>query len=445
MTSGLVITAVVLTAVVLYALWERVDRQRESVVRAVVEDLEPLGELTAPSLSPRVDLDACIGSGACVQACPEKIVIGLTAGRARLANPLGCIGHGACEAACPVGAISLVYGTRTRGVELPRLDPHFQTNRDGVYIIGELGGMGLIRNAIEQGRQAAEHVIDGAPDEDGPPRRGRRGAHDAIVVGAGPAGVGATLRMMEAGLDVLLIDREALGGTILHYPRAKVVMTGTLVLPLYGTLRKRIMKKEQLVEVWQDIERKLQPPLVTGELVEGLRLDGDGQWTVVSSAGERRAANVLLALGVRGSPRKLGVAGEEQAKVSYRLLEPAEMDGKHVLVVGGGNSAVETAIALADHGGCSSVTLSYRKGVFARCRGENRERIAQAVDSGQVVARMPSTVEAIGTGDVTLRASESGATERIPNDAVIVQIGGTSPVELLRSFGVEIVTKYGER
>jgi thioredoxin reductase/NAD-dependent dihydropyrimidine dehydrogenase PreA subunit len=444
MGSYALIAGIVLLSFVLYALWERRDRKHEQTARQVAEDLSGMGELVAASLSPRVDPDRCIGSGACVAGCPEKVVIALVGGRAKLVNPLGCVGHGACESACPVGAITLVYGTRTRGVELPRIDPHFETNRQGVYIIGELGGMGLIRNAVEQGRQAAEHVIAGSPEQERPPRRGLGDALDAVVVGAGPAGIAATLRMMEAGLSVRLLEREGFGGTILHYPRAKVVMTGELNLPLYGRVRRRTMSKEQLVALWQDIREKTDPPLSLGQLVEGLSPEPDGMWRVHASGGDFRAANVLLALGVRGSPRKLGVPGEEQPKVAYRLLEPQEFEGRHVLVVGGGNSAVESALSLSDAGCCASVTISYRKGAFARCRGENRARIEQAIAEGRVRAAMPTQVQEIGADHVVLRDCDGEQSQRLQNDAVIVQIGGTPPATLLRSFGIEIVTKYGE-
>jgi len=428
-------------AAFLYWLWERSDRAREAEAVAVVHDIAAMGEdVFAASLHPQIDPNKCIGSGACVRACPEKVVIGLIGGHARLVNPLGCIGHGACEASCPVGAITLVYGDKRRGVELPRLDPNFQTNRRGVYIIGELGGMGLIRNAVIQGRQAADHVIAGEGDV--PLRRGKEGALDAIVVGAGPSGISATLRLMEAGLKVELLDREGFGGTILHYPRAKVVMTGAIELPLYGTVKQRTMSKEALLALWQKIQATTSPPLITGELVERLELGADDTWLVHSTSGVRRAANVLLALGVRGSPQKLGVPGEELAKVAYRVLEPTEFSGKHVLVVGGGNSAVESAIALANQGRCASVGISYRRAHFARCRGENRAQIEEAIASRRVTAYMGTEVRRITEREVTLEGPDGAQT--LPNEAVVIQVGGTSPTQLLRSFGVELITKYGE-
>jgi thioredoxin reductase/ferredoxin len=445
--STLTLSGVVLLAVVLYAWWDRSDRQKEHAAQLIATDIQALGDVVATSLSPSIDPDICIGSGACVAACPEKGVIGLVGGKAALLNPLGCIGHGACASSCPLTAIRLVYGTKTRGVELPQLDQNFQTNRPGVYIAGELGGMGLIRNAISQGRQAAEHIISGGAiagaGAGAPLRRGRGDVLDALVVGAGPAGISATLRLMQAGLRVLLVDREGFGGTILHYPRAKVVMTGALDIPMYGKVSRSQLSKEELLELWQEIYAQARPPFVTGELVTGLEQRPDGMWSVVSDRGTRAAANVILALGGRGSPQKLGVAGEESSKVAYRLLEPAEFAGKHVLVVGGGNSAVESALALSDQGRCASVAISYRRAEFARCRAQNRERIATAIQRGAVQALLSTELKQISERSLLLQDAQ-GRLRQLANDSVLVQIGGTPPARLLGSLGIHLVTKYGE-
>jgi thioredoxin reductase len=177
-------------------------------------------------------------------------------------------------------------------------------------------------------------------------------------------------------------------------------------------------------------------------MVEGVTLEADGIWRLETSAGPVRAANVMLALGRRGTPRKLGVPGEEQSKVHYTLVEPDPFKGKHVLVVGGGNSAVENALSLADFNGCASVSISYRRNAFARCRAENRRRIDEAIQAGKVQRLMPTEVKCIGEKDVVLTAENRE--QRIPNDSVIVQIGGTAPSELLQKFGIEVITKRGE-
>jgi thioredoxin reductase (NADPH) len=298
-----------------YLCWSWVDRRRHRADHAIATDVATLGsDLVPTSLHPTIDPDRCIGSGACIAACPEDKVLGMVHGRAQLINPLSCIGHGACLAACPVSAITLVFGTAQRGVELPVVDPHFETNRIGVYVVGELGGMGLIRNAVEQGRQAAEHIASGS-------RRGQGDSLDALVVGAGPAGMGAALGLKAKGLRVEILEEGELGGTIAHYPRAKVVMTGALELPGHGSVGGKTMSKEELVALWSDLKTKSGLEIATGVRATGLEPDGDG-WIVASSDGGRRAANVVLALGRRGAPRRLGVPGEELAKVFYRLSRP---------------------------------------------------------------------------------------------------------------------------
>jgi thioredoxin reductase/NAD-dependent dihydropyrimidine dehydrogenase PreA subunit len=436
MSTWIALGFLVAVAWALSLLWRKREQARTESGRRELEELRAMGDLIPASIHPVIDPLRCIGSGACVYACPEKTVLTVVNGRGTLTNPLGCIGHGACASACPVQAITLVFGTAKRGLELPQIDSDFQTNQPGVYIIGELGGMGLIRNAVSQGRQAADHIVAGD-------RRGTGESLDALVVGAGPAGTSATLRLMEAGLRVLLLDREAFGGTIAHYPRAKVVMTGPLDFPMYGRISRRRMSKEQLLSLWEDIRDKTGLHVAVGELVEKIAPAADGGWLVHSTGGVFKAANVLLALGRRGSPRKLDVPGEELAKVVYRVIEPEMFRDQDVLVVGGGNAAVESAFALVDQGNCASVTISYRKNSFARCRQSNRRRIDADVQAGQLTALMGTEVERILEDRVALR-STSGERFSIRNDSVVVQVGGTAPTDLLQTIGVDIVTKYGE-
>jgi thioredoxin reductase/NAD-dependent dihydropyrimidine dehydrogenase PreA subunit len=435
MTTWIVLGFLVAVAFTLNLFWRKREQGRTETGRQELELLRAMGDIVPASIHPVIDPIRCIGSGACVYACPEKSVLTVVNGRGVLTNPLGCIGHGACSSACPVEAITLVFGTAKRGLELPQVDPDFQTNQPGVYIVGELGGMGLIRNAVSQGRQAADHIVAGD-------RRAAGESLDALVVGAGPAGTSATLRLMEAGLRVLLLEREAFGGTITHYPRAKVVMTGFLDFPVYGRVSKRKMSKEQLVELWEDIREKTGLQVAVGELVEKIERGEDESWLVSSTGGVFQTANVLLALGRRGSPRKLDVPGEEQSKVVYRVIEPEVFQDQHVLVVGGGNAAVESAFALIDAGKCASVTISYRKNNFARCRQPNRKRIDAEVEAGRLTALMGTQVEEIFEDRVTLRDA-SGEQLSIQNDAVVIQVGGTAPTALLEDVGIEIVTKYG--
>lgn len=417
-------------------LWQKKAQIVTEAGRRELAELSAMGDIVPASIHPQIDPIRCIGSGACVYACPEKSVLTVVNGRGTLTNPLGCIGHGACAAACPVQAITLVFGTAKRGLELPQVDSDFQTNQPGVYIVGELGGMGLIRNAVSQGRQAADHIVAGD-------RRGREESLDALVVGAGPAGTSATLRLMEAGLRVLLLEREAFGGTITHYPRAKVVMTGPLDFPVYGRVSRRKMAKEELVALWENIREKTGLHIAVGERVHKIERASDGSWLVHSTGGLFRTANVLLALGRRGSPRRLEVPGEDRPKVAYRVIEPEAFRNQHVLVVGGGNAAVESAFALIEGGECASVAISYRKNSFARCRQPNRKRVEDEIQAGRLTALMGTRVEEILEDRVRLRTA-SGDELSIENDSVVVQVGGTAPTDLLQDIRIELVTKYGE-
>lgn len=435
MSTYMILLALVAVAGIPYLIWTRLEAKKHGRAAAIHEDTLSLGDEVVPvSIHPDVDLDVCIGSGACVRACPEKDILAITDGRARLINPLSCIGHGSCMAACPVGAIKLVFGTATRGIELPKVTARFETSQPGIYVVGELGGMGLIRNAIEQGRQAALAIAKSD-------RRGSAGDLDVIIVGAGPAGIAAALGLMAHGLRIQIVEQDKYGGTIAHYPRAKVVMTGALDLPGYGTVRRKTMNKEQLLELWSDIRERQQLPVTEGVRVEAIEADGK-VWRLRGATWNDRAANVILALGRRGAPKQLGVPGEELAKVSYRLLEPEPFAGKHVIVVGGGNAAADCAIALAEAKLCASVALSYRRTELPRLRSSVRTAIERSFADGSIKPLLGSEVISIAEREVMLRMN--GDLAPVANDAVIVQIGGQAPSELLRSIGIELVEKRGD-
>lgn len=435
MTTWLVLLGLVAAAGVPYVLWTRLEARQHRRAAAIHEDVLALGDEVVPvSIHPDIDLGECIGSGACVRACPERDVLAITDGRARLINPLACIGHGACMAACPVGAIKLVFGTATRGIELPRLTPTFETSRPGIYVVGELGGMGLIRNAVEQGRQAADAIARSG-------RRGGPGDLDAIVVGAGPAGISCALALTALGRRVVIVDQERYGGTIAHYPRAKVVMTGAFELPGYGTVRRKTMSKEQLLALWTDIRERTGLAVQENVRIDAIHAEGDA-WRVIAETWQDRAAAVVLALGRRGAPRRLGVPGEELPKVVYRLLEPEPFAGKRMLVVGGGNAAADCALALAGAGLCASVALSYRRTELARLRGSVRAAIERAFGDGTIRPLLGTEVAAIAEHHVMLKTRDG--LEELPNDHVIVQIGGTAPSALLQTIGIELVEKRGE-
>jgi thioredoxin reductase/NAD-dependent dihydropyrimidine dehydrogenase PreA subunit len=384
------------------------------------------------SLHPVIDTDVCIGSLACIQACPEGDILGIVDGAAKLIIGTNCIGHGRCASECPVGAIKLVFGTSERGLDLPEVDGHFESSRAGVHIVGELGGMGLIKNAITQGLQVAEHLATTI-------KKNNDGVSDVVIVGAGPAGLATALGCREAGLTFRLLERGAFGGTIANYPRQKVVMTDKIKLPLVGTFGKKLISKEQLMASWRKIANKANLHVEEGVMVDGVAGD-DGHFVVETSRGPVPGRKVVLATGRRGTPRTLGVPGEELPKVTYSLTDPDQYLGSRTLVVGGGDSALEAAISVADEMG--EVALSYRGKSFGKCRESNKQKIAQLASVGKLHLLMETTVKAVEKDNVILETPRGQMT--LPNDYVIACLGGELPTEFLKKAGVGIRRYYGE-
>lgn len=416
---------------VVWHLWQRGRKERAHA--------HQLGEAVAaglnepPSLHPVVDPARCIGSGSCVKVCPEH-ALGMVNGKATLINASACIGHGACHAACPFDAISLVFGTEKRGVDIPLVRPNFETNIPGIFIAGELGGMGLIRKAAEQGRQAMEAVA----------QRGRNDGDDAldvVIVGAGPAGLSAGLSAIEKGLSYRIIEQESsLGGSIFHYPRQKVAMTAPVQLALVGQVKMHEISKERLLEFWHGVMLKFKLVIQFGERMESIVADGNG-FVVTTTRSQHRARSVLLAIGRRGTPRTLDVPGEELPKVAYRLVDPDQYAGQAVLVVGGGDSALEAAIALAGTAG-TRVSLSYRSEAFSRVKGKNRDALTRLQAEGRVEVLLSSQVRRITERSVFLQLADGSARE-LPNDELIVCAGGVLPTPLLKDIGIRFETKHG--
>ncbi|MGD2046854.1 MAG: NAD(P)-binding domain-containing protein, partial [Gemmatimonadota bacterium] len=327
------------------------------------------------TIHPVVDPDVCIGTGSCVDVCPEGKVIGFRRGQGVVVAPASCIGHGLCERSCPVGAIQLVFGTVSRGVEIPRTSETFETNVPDLYIVGELGGMGLIRNAFEQGRQCIEGITKkGGRVGDGP-------LLDLVIVGAGPAGIAASLYARQAGLRFVTLEREEdAGGAVRHYPRKKLVMTEPVKVPGFGRVGSHEMVKEDLIALWERIATDL--PIRTGCTVKTVHKAGDG-FALETDGYGYHARRVILAIGRRGVPRKLGIPGEDLENVQYALAEPEAFQGDRVLVVGGGDSAVEAALAISEEPD-ALVRLSYRGERFNRIKPANRDRVEAAVRQGSL-------------------------------------------------------------
>ena len=406
-------------------------RRRQGRDTALLERNAERKQNLPRSLHPVIDPNICIGSLSCLRACPEGDILGIVRGAAALVHADHCIGHGRCAAECPVGAIRLVMGTEGRGVDLPEVDAFFESSRPGVHVVGELGGMGLIKNAMEQGRQVASRLDAVLPRD--------RGGTDVAIVGAGPAGLAAALALRAAGRSFRILEQGAFGGSVANFPRQKLVMTEPVEIPHFGRLGRRSVSKEELLAAWQRAVARGAVKIEEGVRVEGLEGE-DGRFVLQTTRGPVPARKVVLATGRRGSPRKLGVPGEELSKVSYGLADPDQYAGRRVLVVGGGDSAIESARMLAEAG--ADVAICHRGGSFDRAREANRSRIDALAAYGRLEVLLSAVVRSIGPSEVDL--VQAGRARRLANDYVVIQAGGQLPLEFLQRVGVSLRRYHGE-
>lgn len=383
---------------------------------------------------PVVNLSRCMGCATCVAVCPETGVLEIVHGQATVVNGAGCLGISACERECPVGAITVTIKNYAARTDIPALEPTREAiGAPGVYLAGEVTAQALIQPAIEQGAAVAREVAARKPRSSS-----GHGAHDLVIVGAGPAGLACALEARLAGLSAVVLDRaETIGGTVATYPRRKLVLTQPMDLPGHGRLSRTTYEKEELIDLWAEVVEEHRLDVRSGEEFVGLEPRGDGGWLVRTAHGAYGGNNVCLAIGRRGTPRKLGVPGEELSKVCFSLIDASAYQGRRILVVGGGDSAVEAALALGKQPG-NRVTLSYRRTSFERVKQRNRERLEQAVRDSEVELCLSSRVLAIEEERVHLEVKRDGV-ERVAaleNDDVFVMIGGVPPVALLERAGI---------
>ncbi|MBN2174493.1 MAG: NAD(P)-binding domain-containing protein [Bacteroidales bacterium] len=424
---------IILCAAVVY-IYLRKQRRVSRTTEEKIEQAKADGLYEPVSLHPVIDVNSCIKTGACIIACPERDVLGIVRGKATTINASRCVGHGACFHACPTQAITLCIGTDKRGVDLPHVNQNFETNVPGIFIAGELGGMGLIKNSVEQGRQAVENIVKKVKEK-------HDADYDLTIVGAGPAGISASLTAKKNNLKFLTLDQDTLGGTVFTFPRSKIVMTSSMDLPLHGKVKLYETSKTELLKLWHEVLKKNEISIKENTKVESIERV-NSHFKVGTKSGKHFTTKcVLLTIGRRGSPRKLNIPGEELEKVAYRLLEPEHLQGNDILVVGGGDSAIESALLLADQ---NKVTLSYRKDVFQRIKPKNNERIREAIQNGKVDARFNTNPVRIENDRVILSTDKEGEEINIKNDLVYIFAGGELPTQFLEKIGIKITKKFGE-
>ncbi len=406
-------------------LKEREARAREASERGKLFSEGPRSQ------HPHIDTSHCIGCGTCTSVCPEGDVLAMLAGKAAIVNGHKCIGHSLCAEACPVGAITMVMASPSMGADMPYLTSENETTIKNLFIVGELGGLALIKNAVNQGRDCVDTISERRAEGRANPVGSD--IHDVLIVGAGPAGISASLRAIENNLKHITLEQDEVGGTVAKYPRQKLVMTSPVEFPMYGKFKKMELSKEHLLAFWDMVLNRADFNVRTGEKVEDIKKEADDVFTVTTANNLYRSHNVVLALGRTGTPRKLGVKGEELPKVMYRLIEADHYVNKTILVVGGGDSAVEAALGLANQMG-NHVTLSYRQERFGRIKERNARRIEDYQRSGKIKVLFNSVPLEFKPESVVLQVN--GEAQEFPNHYVWIFAGGTPPYDFLKKIGV---------
>lgn len=418
----------------IFYFYIRKQNKNSELVAAKIKLAKEEGLYEPVSLHPVVDVNSCIQTGACISACPEKDILGIYNGKATTINASHCIGHGACFHACPTQAITLCIGTEKRGVDLPHVDQSFETNVPGIYIAGEIGGMGLIKNAVEQGKQAVENLAKKID-------RQIEAEYDLVIIGAGPAGISASLAAKKHKLSALTLEQDSLGGTVYTFPRSKIVMTSPMDIPLFGKVKLYETSKSELLDLWNEVLGKNEIVIREHSKVEDIVFQ-DNRFIIETINKEQfTARKVILSIGRRGTPRKLNIPGEVSSKVAYRLLEPEQIENKKIIVVGGGDSAIESAMLLADQ---NQVTLSYRGESFGRIKPRNNEKIKEAISSHKIDVRFNTSLKSIGDKSVNITELSSGEVTSLENDLVYIFAGGELPTQFLEKAGIKITKKFGD-
>ena len=419
-------------AVITFFMWRYLKEQKrkDAQARAAVEKGKLYSE-GPKSQHPFIDETYCIGCAACTMVCPEGDVLAMVGGKAAIVNGHKCIGHSLCADVCPVGAITMVLASPSMGTDMATLTPQYETSIKNLFIIGELGGLALIKNAVNQGRDCIDNISNRSMAFGS--RRSVADVLDVLIVGAGPAGISASLRAAEKKLNYLTVDEGEMGGTVAKYPRQKLVMTSPVEFPTYGKFKKTELSKEELIAFWNQVLQRADFQFRKGEKVEDIKRGEDRIFTIATTKNQYRAHAVVLALGKSGSPRKLGVKGEELPKVMYRLIEADHYVNKRILVVGGGDSAIEAAMGLAHQVG-NQVTLSYRKEAFSRIKDRNAQRIQECLRKGKLKVVFNSIPVEFKQDAVVLDVQ--GKPQQLPNDFVWIFAGGEPPTAFLKKIGV---------
>ncbi len=428
-----VVLGFIFASIVLVFISAKMGGARKRVVHTKLMSRRVGGIAEAPRkrlLIHSINDDRCTGCEACITVCPTD-VLELLENKSRVQRFGDCIQCEQCVLACPTTALVMHYeGTPPPPIRLPELDDYYQAIQ-GLYLIGEAAGKPLVKNSSNLGRAVVEHMVVTGIRSWGA-EAAAKGNVDVLIVGSGPAGLSTALSCIAKKLSYVMIEKDELvASTIARYPKGKRVMAEPYDVRCVGLLPVWDAHKDELLATWRTIIERTGIKVQTREAVEDLERDPRGFYTVKTTKRAYSAQSVVLGIGTRGKLRKLGIPGEGSTKVSALLNDPADHKGQRVLVVGGGDSAVEAAIALAPS---SQVTLSYRGKQLSRCKAKNRQQLDEIEAQGRIRVLFNSSVTQIDDGQITLKVGTEE--QRMPNDHVFVCIGGDAPVKWLEKIGV---------
>ena len=380
--------------------------------------------------------DRCVGCDACVAVCPTN-VLDLINNKSRVLRFQDCIQCEQCMWVCPTDALVMYpEGGTPPPIQMPEISEHFETAIPGQYLIGEVAGKPLVKNAANLGRAVVEHMLSQGGLQ---PGGGGADVVDVAIVGSGPGGLSAALTCIRRGLSYVVLEKEqCIASTVSRYPKGKWVMAEPYDVRNLSFLPVFDSSKEQMVPIWEEVVAKSSMNLKRGEPVEGVEKGADGLFQLRTTVAQYRAQRVVLGIGTRGKPRTLGVPGENLPKVMSLLEDPDNHRGQAVLVVGGGDSALEAAMALADAG--ARVVMSYRGKNFSRAQKKNQAAIESYESQKRIKVLLQSGAVQFTEDTVTIKLSD-GQSKSYPNQAAFVLIGAEPPVAWLEKVGVNVVER----